>query len=69
MNYKPFFSIYGSYEQIATWTIGEVSLPYGPEKIEYSKKCDKEAIPQTGEDPMNIVDGLTTGSLIGRLYI
>ena len=65
MNYKPFLSIYGTYEQIANWTISDVSLPYGPEKIELSKKCDKEAIPQTGEDPMNIIDGLSTEVSLG----
>ena len=65
MNYKAFLSIYGSYEQIATWTIGEVALPLGPEKLEYSKKCDKEAVAQTGDEPMNIVDGLTTGISLG----
>ena len=66
MNYKAFLSIYGSYEQIENWTIGEVALPLGPEKLEYSKKCDKEAIAQTGEEPMNIVDGLATGISLGR---
>ena len=44
MIYKAFLSIYGTYEQIETWTIGEVALPLGPEKLEYSKKCDKEAV-------------------------
>ena len=68
MNYKPFLSIYGSYEKIETWTIGEVALPLGPERLEYTKKCDKEAIAQTGQEPMNIVDGLTTGiSLSGSI--
>ena len=65
MNYKPFLSIYGAYEQITTWTIGEVALPFAPEKLEYSKKCDKEAIAQTGDEPMNIVDGLNTGISLG----
>jgi hypothetical protein len=65
MNYKPFLSIYGSYEQIMIWTIGEVVLPFGPEKLEYSKKCDKEAVAQTGDEPMNIVDGLNTGISLG----
>ena len=65
MNYKAFLSIYGSYEPIATWSIGEVAFPFGPEKLEYSKKCDKEAIAQTGDEPMNIVDGLNTGISLG----
>lgn len=65
MNYKPFLSIYGTYEQITTRTISEVALPFGPEKLEYSKKCDKEAVAQTGEEPMNIVDGLNTGISLG----
>ena len=65
MNYKPFLSIYGSYEHIVTWTISDVVLPFGPEKLEYSKKCDKEAVAQTGQEPMNIVDGLNTGLSLG----
>jgi hypothetical protein len=65
MNHKPFLAIYGSYEQIVTWTIGAVALPLGPERLEYTKKCDKEAIAQTGQEPMNIVDGLTTGISLG----
>ena len=66
---QTFLSIYGSYEQIATWTIGEVALPYGPEKLEYSKKCDKEAIPQTGRRSYEHRRWLNNWNLFGRQYM
>lgn len=41
-----------------TWTIGGVTLPYGPTKLRFNKTANKEIIPQSGDDPLQIVDGM-----------
>jgi phage protein U len=46
-----------------TWTFGAVTFPFGPTQISYIKTINKDTIPQSGDDPVAIVDGTTTNSV------
>jgi hypothetical protein len=39
------------------WSFGTVTLPYGPSKVQRNKSANKEQICQSGDDPIQIVDG------------
>jgi phage protein U len=45
------------------WTFGGVTFPYGPTQIAYIKTINKEMMPQSGHDPVAIVDGITSNSV------
>ena len=46
-----------------TWSFGTVTFPFGPTQIAYIKTINKDTIPQSGDDPVAIVDGTTTNSV------
>lgn len=43
-----------------TWSFGTVTFPYGPTQIAYIKTINKDTIPQSGDDPVAIVDGVSS---------
>jgi phage protein U len=45
------------------WTFGGVTFPCGPTQIAYIKTINKEMMPQSGHDPVAIVDGITSNSV------
>jgi phage protein U len=45
------------------WTFGGVTFPFGPTQISYIKTINKETIPQSGDDPVAIVDGTSSNSV------
>jgi hypothetical protein len=45
------------------WNIDDVTLPYGPEGIKMAGGINKEVMPQTGIEPINLVDGLAGSTL------
>jgi phage protein U len=45
------------------WTFGGVTFPFGPTQISYIKTINKETIPQSGDDPVAIVDGMSSNSV------
>lgn len=46
-----------------TWSFGTVTFPFGPTQLAYIKTINKDTIPQSGDDPVAIVDGTTTNSV------
>ena len=46
-----------------TWSFGTVTFPYGPTQIAFIKTINKDTIPQSGDDPVAIVDGITSNSV------
>ena len=46
-----------------TWSFGTVTFPYGPTQIAYIRTINKDTIPQSGDDPVAIVDGVTSNSV------
>ena len=46
-----------------TWSFGTVTFPFGPTQIAYIKTINKDTIPQSGDDPVAIVDGITSNSV------
>ena len=46
-----------------TWSFGTVTFPYGPTQIAYIKTINKDTIPQSGNDPVVVVDGVTSNSV------
>ena len=46
-----------------TWSFGTVTFPYGPTQIAYIRIINKDTIPQSGDDPVAIVDGVTSNSV------
>ena len=46
-----------------TWIFGGVTFPFGPTQLAYIKTINKEAMPQSGDDPVAIVDGTTSNSV------
>ena len=45
------------------WTFGSVTFPFGPTQISYIKTINKETMPQSGDDPVAIVDGTSSNSV------
>ena len=45
------------------WTFGAVTFPFGPTQISYIKTINKESMPQSGDDPVAIVDGTSSNSV------
>ena len=45
------------------WTFGTVTFPFGPTQIAYVKTINKESMPQSGHDPVVIVDGTSSNSV------
>jgi phage protein U len=45
------------------WTFGGVTFPFGPTQIAYVKTVNKESMPQSGDDPVAIVDGTSSNSV------
>ena len=54
---------------ITIWTIGDVVLPYGPQKFGITGAPNESEITQSGEEPIIIIDGLsgTTLALSGTI--
>ena len=46
-----------------TWSFGTVTFPFGPTQIAYIKTINKDTIPQSGTDPVSVVDGTTSNSV------
>jgi phage protein U len=46
-----------------TWSFGGVTFPFGPTQLAYIKTINKEMMPQSGTDPVAIVDGTTSNSV------
>ena len=46
-----------------TWSFGTATFPYGPTQIAYIKTINKDTIPQSGNDPVVVVDGVTSNSV------
>ena len=46
-----------------TWSFGTVTFPFGPTQIAYIKTINKDTIPQSGTDPVLVVDGTTSNSV------
>jgi phage protein U len=46
-----------------TWSFGTVTFPFGPTQLAYIKTINKDTIPQSGDDPVAIVDGTTTNNV------
>ena len=45
------------------WTFGSVTFPFGPSQLAYVKTINKESMPQSGYDPVVIVDGTSSNSV------
>ena len=45
------------------WIFGSVTFPFGPTQIAYVKTINKESMPQSGHDPVVIVDGTSSNSV------
>jgi phage protein U len=45
------------------WTFGGVTFPFGPSQLAYIKTINKETMPQSGDDPVAIVDGMSSNSV------
>jgi hypothetical protein len=45
------------------WIFGSVTFPFGPNQIAYMKTINKESMPQSGDDPVVIVDGTSSNSV------
>ena len=45
------------------WTFGSVTFPFGPSQLAYIKTINKESMPQSGHDPVVIVDGTSSNSV------
>jgi hypothetical protein len=45
------------------WTFGNVTFPFGPTQLAYIKTINKEMMPQSGDDPVVIVDGTSANSV------
>jgi phage protein U len=45
------------------WTFGGVTFPFGPTQLAYIKTINKESMPQSGDDPVAIVDGTSSNSV------
>jgi hypothetical protein len=56
-------------EPITTWTIGTVTLPYGPLKFGITGSPNESQITQSGEEPIITIDGMsgTTLALTGTI--
>jgi len=46
------------------WTFGAVTFPFGPTQLSYIKTINKESMPQSGDDPVAIVDGTSSNSVL-----
>jgi phage protein U len=45
------------------WIFGSVTFPFGPSQLAYVKTINKESMPQSGYDPVVIVDGTSSNSV------
>ena len=46
-----------------TWIFGGVTFPFGPTQLAYIKTINKDTMPQSGDDPVAVVDGTTSNSV------
>ena len=46
-----------------TWSFGTVTFPFGPTQIAIIKTINKDMIPQSGDDPVAVVDGTSANSV------
>jgi phage protein U len=46
-----------------TWSFGGVTFPFGPTQLAYFKTINKDTFPQSGDDPIAIVDGITSNNV------
>jgi hypothetical protein len=69
MPYGLLLGIFGQLTPVSTWSISEISLPYGPQKLSISGAPNESDITQSGEEPIITIDGLsgTTLTLSGTL--
>ena len=45
------------------WSFGGITFPYGPLQMAYIKTLNKDMMPQSGTDPVAIVDGFSDHSV------
>jgi hypothetical protein len=45
------------------WSFGTVTFPFGPTQLAYIKTINKDTLPQSGTDPVLVVDGTTSNSV------
>ena len=69
MPYGLLVGIYGLLTSVSGWSISEITLPYGPQKLSISGAPNEADITQSGEEPIITIDGLsgTTLTLSGTL--
>jgi hypothetical protein len=69
MVYSLLIGLFGSGGAPSTWVIGGVTMPIGASKIQLTGGVNKETMPQSGDEPINIVDGLqgTTLNITGTI--
>ena len=69
MPYGLLVGIFGQLTVALGWSINEIALPYGPQKLSISGAPNQEDITQSGEEPIITIDGLsgTTLTLSGTL--
>src|SRR5665647_2021566 len=46
-----------------TWIFGGVTFPFGPTQLAYIKTINKDTMPQSGDDPVAVVDVTTSNSV------
>ena len=63
------FELTGSFAPAASWQINEITLPFGPESVKINGGINKETMPKSADEPIQIVDGLagTTLTLNGAI--
>jgi hypothetical protein len=63
------FELSGIITPPTTWQINEVALPFGPASVKICGGINKEIMPKSGDEPVQIVDGLagTTLTLNGTI--
>ena len=53
----------GTLSPVAVWNIDDVALPFGPEGIKMVGGINKEVMPQAGDEPINLANGLAGSTL------
>jgi phage protein U len=48
---------------VTAWSFGSVTFPFGPKQIAWVTTINKDVIPQSGTDPVSVVDGTSANSV------
>ena len=48
---------------MTAWSFGGITFPYGPLQLVWVKTINKDVFPQSGTDPVSVVDGTTSNSV------